>query len=349
MNRFVFPTSDREYWEETMFAEEPGHFWTQPIWYRALLVDGSQLKEAHYYYHHLPFPPRGEPSAAEFYRALYHVHAVWARDLNPPMKIDVPDPSLREFCLHALLLEEITRVGDHPKYGYPPLGGINVFGGYGYNNVDTFQDTFNTSVVAFVEWGLFDVAARYIDDYFTNSVRDDGSIDTRGPEIGQYGKMLTAVAKYYAYTHDDKLLRKHENKLQAIVDLFRTAAKAIERSSLLGHYLRHHSRLVGARQLAEDRSLPLHAAPFFQQRRSRQGIPRPRRSMGRNGPKTPRRSSRKRRPRHVAGIGRDEKGHGFRHRQIDRSHPATTLCTGRGWRYSNVRKRPRVHGNARVR
>ena len=225
VNRFVFPTSERAYWEETMFAEEPGQFWTQPIWYRALLVDGDTLKEAHYYYHHLPFPPRGEPSAAEFYQALYHVHEVWARDLNPPMQIDVPDRSLREFCLHALLLEQITRVGDHPKYGYPPLGGINVFGGYGYNNVDTFQDTFNTSVVAFLEWGLFNVAGRYIDDYFSNSVRDDGSIDTRGPEIGQYGKMLTAVAKYYAYSHDEKLLRKHEKKLQAIVNLFRTLEK----------------------------------------------------------------------------------------------------------------------------
>jgi hypothetical protein len=225
VNRFVFPGNANEYWEETLFAEEPGHFWTQPVWYRVLRVDGTQLKEAHYYYHHLPFPPRGEPAAAEFYRALYHVHAVWARDLNPALKIDVPDPTLRDFCLHALLLEEITRVGDHPKYGYPPLGGINVFGGYGYNNVDTFQDTFNTSVLASLEWGLFEVARRYIDDYFTNSVRDDGSIDTRGPEIGQYGKMLTVVAKYYAYTHDEKLLRKHQNKLEAIVSLFSALRK----------------------------------------------------------------------------------------------------------------------------
>jgi len=222
VNRFVFPTNEHEYWEETLFAEEPGHFWTQPVWYRALRVDGTELKEAHYYYHHLPFPPRGEPAAAEFYKALYHVHAVWAHDLNPPMKIDVPDVSLRDFCLHALLMEQITRVGDHPKYGYPPLGGINVFGGYGYNNVDTFQDTFNTSVQAFLEWGLFEVARGYIDDYFTNSVRDDGSIDTRGPEVGQYGKMLTVVAKYYAYTNDEKLLRKHEKKLEAIVSLFHT-------------------------------------------------------------------------------------------------------------------------------
>jgi hypothetical protein len=225
VNRFVFPTNEHEYWEETMFAEEPGHLWTQPVWYRALRIDGIQLKEAHYYYHHLPFPPRGEPSAAAFYQALYKVHTIWARDLNPPMKIDVPDASLKDFCLHALLMEEITRVGDHPKYGYPPLGGINVFGGYGYNNVDTFQDTFNTSVAAFLEWGLFDVARRYIDDYFTNSVRDDGSIDTRGPEIGQYGKMLAVTAKYYAYTHDEKLLRKHQKKLQAIVSLFGTLGK----------------------------------------------------------------------------------------------------------------------------
>jgi hypothetical protein len=225
VNRFVFPTNDHEYWEETMFAEEPGQFWSQPVWYRALRVDGTRLKEAHYYYHHLPFPPRGEPSAAEFYKALYQLHAVWAHDLNPPMKIDVPDASLKDFCLHALLMEEITRVGDHPKYGYPPLGGINVFGGYGYNNVDTFQDTFNASVAAFLEWGLSDVARRYIDDYFTNSVRDDGSIDTRGPEIGQYGKMLAVMAKYYAYTHDEKLMHKHEKKLEAIVSLFDTLRK----------------------------------------------------------------------------------------------------------------------------
>lgn len=223
VNRFVFPISDSRYWEETIFADEaPGHFWTQPVWYRVLLVDGGQLKEAHYYYHHLPFPPRGEPDPADFYDALFKVHAVWQRDLNPPMKIDVPDERIRDFCLHALLLERITRVGNHPKYGYPPLGGINVFGGYGYNNVDTFQDTFNTSVEAFLEWGMFDVAAGYIDDYFTNSVRDDGSIDTRGPEIGQYGKMLTEVAKYYAYTKDAKLLRKYQPKLEAIVALFRS-------------------------------------------------------------------------------------------------------------------------------
>ncbi|HKS82294.1 MAG TPA: hypothetical protein VJR23_12390 [Candidatus Acidoferrales bacterium] len=221
VNRFVFFAGENRYWEEDIFAEEsPGHFWTLPVWYRVLLVDGGELKEAHYYDHHLPFPPRGEPAAADYYNALLHVHDVWQRNLNPPMKIDVPDARIRDFCLHALVLERITRVGDHPKYGYPPLGGINVFGGYGYNNVDTFQDTFNTSMEAFLEWGLFDIAGRYFDDYFSNSVRDDGSIDTRGPEIGQYGKMLTEVARYWDLTKDDRLMRKHQKKIEAIVNLF---------------------------------------------------------------------------------------------------------------------------------
>jgi hypothetical protein len=219
--RLVFPAGAQRYWEETIFAdEEPGHFWTQPVWYRVLLVDGGQLKEAHHFYHHLPFPPRGEPAAADYYQALLNVHSVWKHDLDPPMKVDVPDAHILDFCLRSLSLEMVTRVEDHPKYGYPPLGGINVFGGYGYNNVDTFQDTFNADVTAFLEWGLFDIAGRYIDDYFTNSVRADGSIDTRGPEIGQYGKMLEVVARYYSYTKDEALLQKHQAKLQAIVDLF---------------------------------------------------------------------------------------------------------------------------------
>ncbi len=224
--RFVFPSGSQSYWEESIFADvAPGNFWTQPTWFRVLSVQDGQLKEAHYFNQHLPFPPRGEPPASAFYKALWECHSVWRRDLNPPMKVDVPDQRILQFCLRSLSLQMITRVNDHPKYGYPPLGGINVFGGYGYNNVDTFQDTFNVDVTALLEWGMFDTAKYYIDDYFTNTVRDDGSLDTRGPEIGQYGKMLTTVAKYYDYTKDDHLMMKYHKKLLAIVDLFYSLRK----------------------------------------------------------------------------------------------------------------------------
>jgi hypothetical protein len=258
--RFVFPAGEQRYWEETIFAdEEPGHFWTQPVWYRVLLVDDGQLKEAHYFYHHLPFPPRGEPAAADFYQALLNVHAVWKRDLDPPMKVDVPDARILDFCKRSLSLEMITRVENQPKYGYPPLGGINVFGGYGYNNVDTFQDTFNADVTAFLEWGLFDIAARYIDDYFTNSVRADGSIDTRGPEIGQYGKMLEVVARYFRYTKDETLLRKYQAKIQAIVALFyalRKESKQVPASDISYGIVRGWSE--------HDSSLKVHPYRFMQ-------------------------------------------------------------------------------------
>ncbi len=219
--RFLFPSGSERYWEEVIFAEEdPSKFWTQPVWYRVLLVENGRLTKTHYFYHHLPFPPRGEPDAREFFQDLFELHAVWEETLEPPMKIEVPDEGLQDFCLHAFAREMITRVGDHPKYGYPPLGGIDIFGGYGYSNVDTFQDVFNSSVMTFLEWGLFERAKAYIDDYFTHSVRDDGSIDTRGPEIGQYGRMLTALAMYYGYTKDQGVILKYREKILAIVRLF---------------------------------------------------------------------------------------------------------------------------------
>jgi hypothetical protein len=219
--RFVFPAGDKRYWDVVIFAEEDAtKFWTQPIWFRILLIEDGQVKEAHHFYHHLPIPPRGEPQAREFYRALLKVNHEWHKTLVPTLKIEVPDKMIQNFCLHALAREMITRVGNHPKYGYPPLGGIDVFGGYGYSNVDTFQDVFNTSVITFSEWGLLDTARGYIDNYFTNYVRDDGSIDTRGPETGQYGFMLAALAKYYSYSKDEQLILKHLKKIQGIVNLF---------------------------------------------------------------------------------------------------------------------------------
>lgn len=219
--RWLFPAGDNRYWDVVIFAEEdPSKFWTQPVWFRIVLVENGRVKEAHHFYHHLPIAPRGEPQAREFYKALLKVHREWNKTLVPALKIDLPDGKIADFCRHALAMEMITRVGNHPKYGTPPLGGINVFGGYGYSNVDTFQDIFNTSVAAFSEWGLFDIARGYIDDYFTNYVRDDGSIDTRGPETGQYGLMLANLAKYYEYSRDAEPILKHLTKIRGIIRYF---------------------------------------------------------------------------------------------------------------------------------
>ena len=219
--RWLFPAGANRYWDVVIFAEEdPTKFWTQPIWFRILLIENGQVKEAHHFYHHLPIAPRGEPQARDFYAALLKVDREWHKALVPTLKIDLPDKVISDFCLHALAMEMITRIGNHPKYGYPPLGGLNIFGGYGYSNVDTFQDVFNSSVITFSEWGLFDIARGYIDDYFTNSVRDDGSIDTRGHEGGQAGLMLVTVAKYYNYSRDVDTILRHLTRIRGIVKYF---------------------------------------------------------------------------------------------------------------------------------
>jgi hypothetical protein len=49
--------------------------------------------------------------------------------------------------------------------------------------------------------------------------------------------MLTVVAKYYSYTKDEQLLRKHQKKIQAI---------AIQTGPANRYHLRDHSRVVGA-------------------------------------------------------------------------------------------------------
>jgi len=221
--RFLFPAGDKRFWEEVVFADEdPSKYWTQPVWYRLLLVEDGLLKEAHYFYHHLPYPPRGEPEAKDFYQALWNVHAEMQKALDPPMIIDVPERTISDFCRHSLALEILTRTGDHPRYGYPPIHQQSMFKGFigsGFSHVDSFQDTFNSAVSTFLEWGLVDAARRFIDEYFTEFVRDDGSIDTRGPEIGQYGRMLTTLAQYIDHAKEDSLFLKHRRKIMAIVKL----------------------------------------------------------------------------------------------------------------------------------
>ncbi len=227
--RFLFPTGENSYWEEVIFADEdPSKFWTQPVWYRLIHVVDGKIKASHYFYHHLPYPPRDEPAAHQFFQALLNVHRASNEVLAPAMTIDIPDPVHYDFCRHALLLEIITRTGDHPRYGYPPIHQKTMVEGIlgsGFSNVDSFQDTFNSSVSTFLEWGMTGRAGRYIDDYFSKFVRDDGSIDTRGPEIGQYGRMLTSVSRYYDLTGDEKLVLNHHGKISAIADLLLSLVK----------------------------------------------------------------------------------------------------------------------------
>ncbi|MCA9259034.1 MAG: hypothetical protein KDA61_07535, partial [Planctomycetales bacterium] len=97
---------------------------------------------------------------------------------------------------------------------------------YGGAEHDGFQDTFNVDVAANVAWGLESYARKIIANYLENYVCDDGSILYRGPETGQYGRMLTVLAEYYAATRDADTLLDLRARIDGIANLLR--ARRIE-------------------------------------------------------------------------------------------------------------------------
>ncbi len=224
--RFVYPEVEGSWSELVMFAplqtdNEISHI--QPVWYRVCRVEGNQLKWAKYFDSYHPFPPRTDSSSpADFYQDLLALRDGWDGALSSGMRVDLPDRRLSNQARHSLVRAMITRFGSFPKYGVLDRN-------YGGPEHDGFQDTFNVDSTAMLEWGLFDLARDYIDNYFRYFVRDDGSILYRGPEIGQYGRMLTVLSQYYNYTGDAELLLKHRQRIDAVtrllISLRRTAQK----------------------------------------------------------------------------------------------------------------------------
>jgi hypothetical protein len=213
--RFVYPEQPGNWSELLMFAPmrmENGNDRVQPVWYRISRVEANTLKWVRYFDSYHPFPPRnGQPENA-LYRDLLAMRTRWEQLFAPAMQVEVPDSRIADLARHSLVRELMTRMGAFPKYG--------VFDrGYGGSEHDGFPDTFNVDTTAMLEWGLFDFARQYIHNYFSFFVRDDGSILYRGPETGQFGRMLTVVAQYANYTGDYKLLLQHRRRIDAVVKL----------------------------------------------------------------------------------------------------------------------------------
>ncbi len=215
--RFLLPVNKNRYWEEIIFAQEdPERLWKQPVWYRMLLVEGGQIKEARYYFNSIPFPKLKGPDPEKFYLELLKVHRTWQKELEPAMKIQVPEERIENFCKHSLVREMITRSRNHPRYGF-----IDGYKGHGcgWMVIDCVQPTFNSTVSAHLEWGLFKIAKEYLYDYYEKYVYDDGSLDTMGAEIPGYGRMLANLAQYYQYTGDSEIIIRFRTKILAIINI----------------------------------------------------------------------------------------------------------------------------------
>ena len=214
--RFVYPESEGNWSEMLAFAPariSNSNDRVQPVWYRVARIENHQLKWAQYVDSYHPFPPRTDYDPAIFYRDLYALNRTWKSELSRrEMKIDVPDERVANMSRFALVREMMTRVHDYPKYGA-------VDKDYAGSEHDGFPDTFNVDTSAILEWGLIDQAGRYLDNYFEKFVRDDGSLLYRGPEVGQYGRMLTVVAQFVNYGGDAQIVLKHRKRIDAVANL----------------------------------------------------------------------------------------------------------------------------------
>ncbi len=222
--RFVYPETPGNWTEMIAFAPlriSNGNNRIQPVWYRVSRIENGTLKWTRYIDSYHPFPPRLDYDPKLFYSDLADLKSGWDEMLKQGMKIDLPDERVANLARFSLVRAMMTRVAYFPKYGAFDKD-------YAGSEHDGFPDTFTVETAALLDWGLVDRAGRYIDNYFGEFVRDDGSILYRGPETGQYGRMLTLVAQFVNFGGDPAVLLKRRSRIDGVTKLLLTLrAKAL--------------------------------------------------------------------------------------------------------------------------
>ena len=213
--RKVMPVSDNSYCEVVVFGDVEAHdrFIVQ-TWHRTMLIENGKIAKAFYGHSYPAFPPaRRDPQPEQFYRALLVFANYWDRQLKDFAPASLPDNSWIDMSRHYFAKELMVRPGGvYPKYGA-------VDRDYYGSEYDGFQDIFTSAVHVNLEWGRFETARQFIDNYFTDFVDAKGVNNMRGPETAQFGMSLSLLARYFNYTRDSALLLKHKAKIQATAKL----------------------------------------------------------------------------------------------------------------------------------
>lgn len=211
----VVPLGEGRWYDVIVFADvDARDRFVVQTWHRTALVEHGAMREVRYGHSYPSYPPRREPPSADaFYAALLRFHDRWQAELADAAKVALPAPGWSDMARFAFARELVVRPdGSYPKYGA-------VDRDYYGNEYDGFQDTFTSSLYANLEWGRFDQAAAVLDGYFSDFVQDDGMINMRGAETGQFGLTLSLLARYLHYTGDRSLLRKHRGKIEATAQI----------------------------------------------------------------------------------------------------------------------------------
>jgi hypothetical protein len=213
--RKVFPIEEDRYWEILGFADtEKRERFVVHTWHRVAHIHKGAVTRVFYRHTYPPFQPvRQLPAPEAFYRGLLASARYWEGHLSALRPLTLPRQDWADMAKHAFVKELMVRPGGvYPKYGAVD----RIYGG---SEHDGFPDTFTNAVYANLEWGRFETAKAFIENYFDEFVDERGAINYRGPETGQYGLMLSLLAKFYRYTGDASVLLNYQGKLHAIADL----------------------------------------------------------------------------------------------------------------------------------
>ena len=213
--RKVLPLSDSAYLEVVVFGDvEAKDKFIVQTWHRTARIENGKITKVVYGYSYPAFPPRRkDPAPQGFYRALLVFAEYWERQLQDASSVSLPDETYGNMSRHAVARELMVRPGGvYPKYGA-------VDRDYYGSEYDGFQDIFTSAVYTNLEWGRFNETRQIIDNYFSDFVDQKGMINMRGPETAQFGMTLSLLARYYSYTRDAALLRKHLPKIEATAAL----------------------------------------------------------------------------------------------------------------------------------
>jgi hypothetical protein len=179
------PVSEGVYYEVIVFGDvEARDKFIVQTWHRTARIENGKMVQAIYGYSYPPFPPRRvDPKAEDFYRALLVFADYWNRQLQDFSSASLPDNSWIDMSRHAFAKELMIRPGGvYPKYGAVDR---DYFG----SEYDGFQDIFTMALYTQLEWGRFETARKFIDNYFTDFVDDKGMVNMRGPETAQLARL----------------------------------------------------------------------------------------------------------------------------------------------------------------
>jgi hypothetical protein len=133
----------------------------------------------------------------------------WEEFFAKGMRLEVPEARVSDSSKAAIVRALISEVGLEPRYGA---------GVYWAAVGDGFPPTTILLNLCMLDWGFTEEVKARLGYYLSHFVKQDGTIDFRGPAISEYGQILALAARYVRVTRDTGWMRENLPALQRITN-----------------------------------------------------------------------------------------------------------------------------------